>query len=266
MRKGLKNTILSKGKLLFIAFLCSVSSFLKAQDTIETLLKLGAEAQYKYQEITAIEYYKKILDSDSIHFKALYNISYLYQRQGWLIEDFNESKAKEYYTIFQKYADRIYRHYPNTFEGNIVKAGASARMAQYLDAKERVQAAWDIKKYADAAYKINPDNHDVLHMLAWWNYELTRPTWLERKLSLMFFGGLPTGASIEKAINFLQRAMKAQPNYLVHFYDMAIFLIGAGQKEKAIEYLNKALKMQPHSPEEVQYLALAKKKLSKING
>lgn len=253
---------LHKGFFLMIFFGISFSA--KAQENIETLLKLGAQAQAKYQEITAIEYYKKILDIDSVHFKALYQIAYLYQRQGWLIEDFNEEKAKEYYTIFQGFADKMYRHYPNTYEGNVLKAGAAARMAQYLPAKERVQAAWDIHKYAQIAYKFNPKNHDVLHMLAWWNYELTRPTWLERKISLMLFGGLPTGASVEKAIYFLKQAMQAQPNYLVHFFDMAIFLLGDGQKEKAIEYLNIALTMKPNSPEEVQYLALAKKKLIKL--
>jgi tetratricopeptide (TPR) repeat protein len=101
-------------------------------------------------------------------------------------------------------------------------------------------------------------------LLAWWNYELTKPTWLERKLSQLLFGGLPKDASIDNAFKFLEKAMKINPNYLVYFYDMAVFFLHVGNKVKAIEYLNTAIKMKPDSPEEVQYLDLSKKKLELI--
>lgn len=233
-------------------------------DTIKTLLDKAMAAQKKYQETTAIDLYKQVLKIDSINFVALYNISYLYQRQGWLEEGVNNEKSKQLYTEFSKYAHTAYRHYPNTFEGNVLMAGASARMARFLPAKERVQAAWDIKKFTDIAYKLNPNHADVLHMMAWWNYELTKPTWLERKLSDLLFGGLPKDASMENAFKFLEKAMKVNPDYLVYFYDMAVFFLHVGDKVKAKEFLNAAIKMKPDSPEEVQYLDLSKKKLAAI--
>lgn len=233
-------------------------------DNIKALLDKAMAAQKKYQETTAIDLYKQVLKIDSINFVALYNISYLYQRQGWLEEGVNNEKSKQLYTEFNKYALTAYRHYPKTFEGNVLMAGASARMARFLPAKERVQAAWDIKKYADIAYKLNPNHADVLHMMAWWNYELTKPTWLERKLSELLFGGLPKDASMENAFSFLQKAMKVNPDYLVYFYDMAVFFLHVGDKTKAKEFLNAAIKMKPDSPEEVQYLDLSKKKLATI--
>ncbi len=252
-----------KNLLLIVAFLFFTHN-LFASDTIKDLLEKAMAAQKKYQEATAIDLYKKVLKTDSINFNALYNIAYIYQRQGWLEEGINNEKSKRLYTEFKKYALTAYRHYPETFEGNVLMAGASARMARYLPAKERVHAAWDIKKYADIAYKLNPNHADVLHMLAWWNYELQKPTWLERKLSDLLFGGLPKGASIENAFMFLQKAMKINPDYLVYFYDMAVFYLYVGDKVKAKEYLNKAISMKPDSPEEVQYLDLSKKKLASI--
>jgi tetratricopeptide (TPR) repeat protein len=235
-----------------------------ASDAVKELLDKAMVAQKKYQETTAIDLYKKVLKIDSINFTALYNIAYLYQRQGWLEEGVNNEKSKQLYTEFKKYALTAYRQYPETFEGNVLMAGAAARMARYLPAKERVHAAWDIKKYADIAYKLNPNHADVLHMLAWWNYELQKPTWLEKKLSDLLFGGLPKGASIENAFLYLQKAIKVNPNYLVYFYDMAVFYLHVGNTVKAKEYLNKAISMKPDSPEEVQYLDLSKKKLASI--
>jgi len=235
-----------------------------ASDAISNLLEKAMVAQKKYQETTAIDLYKQVLKLDSINFTALYNISYLYQRQGWLEEGVNDEKAKQYYTEFKKYAERAYKHYPKTFEGNVLMAGAAARMAKFQPAKERVHAAWDIKKYADIAYKLNPNHADVLHMIAWWNYELQKPTWVERKLSDLLFGGLPKGASIENAFAFLQKAIKVNPNYSVYFYDMALFFLYKGDKVSAKEYFKKAINMKPDSPEEVQYLDLAKKRLADL--
>lgn len=236
----------------------------KSNDAVKALLDKAMAAQKKYQETTAIDIYKQALKIDSINFTALYNIAYLYQRQGWMEEGINNEKAKTLYTTFKKYADVLYRHYPNTFEANVVRAGAFARMARYQPAKERVLAAWEIKKYGEIAYKLNPTHPDVLHMLAWWNYELTKPTWIERKLSDLLFGGLPKGATMDNAFSFLKKAMQVKPNYIVFFYDMAVFFIHTGDELKAIENLKKAISMKANSPEEVQYIGLAKKKLESI--
>ncbi len=263
IKKIARKIAVKHGFMLMLFYLLFVFSAY-GNETLKALLDKAMAAQKKYQETTAIDLYKQVLKIDSINFVALYNISYLYQRQGWLEEGINNEKSKQLYTEFSKYAKLAYRHYPNTFEGNVLMAGASARMARFLPAKERVQAAWDIKKYADIAYKLNPNHADVLHMLAWWNYELTKPTWLERKLSDLLFGGLPKDASIDNAFKFLEKAMKVNPNYLVYFYDMAVFFLHVGNKVKATEYLNIAIKMKPDSPEEVQYLDLSKKKLELI--
>jgi tetratricopeptide (TPR) repeat protein len=260
-----KNMVFGKRKnwLLLIAFLFFTHNVF-SNDTLKALLEKAMAAQKKYQETTAIDLYKKVLKIDSINFTALYNIAYIYQRQGWLEEGINNEKSKQLYTEFNKYALTAYRHYPETFEGNVLMAGAAARMARFLPAKERVHAAWDIKKFADIAYKLNPNHADVLHMLAWWNYELQKPTWLERKLSDLLFGGLPKGASMDNAFLYLQKAMKIKPDYLVYYYDMAVFYLQTGNTVKAKEYLNKAISMKPDSPEEVQYLDLSKKKLASI--
>jgi len=236
----------------------------KSNDAVKALLEKAQAAQKKYQETTAIDLYKQVLKLDSINFSALYNVAYLYQRQGWLEEGVNNEKAKSLYTTFKKYSDKLYRHYPNTFEGNVVKAGASARMARYQPAKERVLAAWDIKKYGEIAYKLNPTHPDVLHLMAWWNYELTKPTWIERKLSDLLFGGLPKGANMENAFTFLKKAMTMKPDYLVFYYDMAIFYIHSGDETKAKDNLKKAMSMKANSPEETQYIGLAKKKLASL--
>jgi len=253
---------LAKRLFLFLFLLTSNLSF--ASDTVSDLLQQAENAQKNYFETKAIELYKKVLAIDSINFKALFNVAFLYSRQGWLEEGINDEKSKNYYELCMKYAKQGYRHYPNTFEANLMMAGATARYAKYLDAKGRVHAAWDIKKYADIAYKLNPNQAEINHLLAWWNYELTKPTWLEKKLSAVFFGGLPKGATMDSAFAFLNKALKTNPNYMIYYYDLAVFFNHVGNKIKAIENLKKAITIKPKAPEEFQYLELSKKKLAAL--
>lgn len=234
----------------------------QSSDEIDKLLQQAEQAQRNYFEMRAIELYKKILAIDSLHFKALFNVAYLYSRQGWLEEGINEEKTKRYYQQCLHYAKTGYRHYPHTFEANLMMAGALARYARFMDAKGRVQAAWEIKKYADVALRLNPDNPEVNHLMAWWNYELTKPTWLERKLAQLLFGGIPKDASMDSAFAYLYKALKIKPDYLVYYYDLAVFFNHIGNKLKAIEHLKKVLSLKPQAPEEFQYLEMAKRKLA----
>jgi tetratricopeptide (TPR) repeat protein len=250
-------------KALIILFIFSSNISFALQD-VNSLLQQAETAQKNYFETKAIELYKKVLAIDSVNFKAMFNIAYLYSRQGWLEEGVNETKAEQYYRLCMEYAKKGYRHYPNTFEANLMMAGATARLARFLDAKGRVHAAWDIKKYADIAYKLNPNQPEINHLMAWWNYELTKPTWLERKLSAVFFGGLPKGATMENAFAYLNKALVSNPTYMVYYYDLAVFFNHVGNKVKAIEYLQKAINIKPKAPEEFQYLELSRKKLASL--
>jgi tetratricopeptide (TPR) repeat protein len=251
-------------KRLLISLFLLISHLTFANDAVSDLLQQAENAQKNYFETKAIELYKKVLAIDSVNFKALFNIAFLYSRQGWLEEGINEEKTKKNYELCMKYAQQGYRHYPNTFEANLMMAGATARYARFMDAKGRVHAAWDIKKYADIAYKLNPNQAEINHLLAWWNYELTKPTWLERKLSGLFFGGLPKGATMDNAFAFLNKALKTNPNYMIYYYDLAVFFNHVGNKIKAIENLKKAVTIKPKAPEEFQYLELSKKKLAAL--
>lgn len=245
--------------LLCISAYCANS---QSSAEIDKLLEQAENAQKSYFEMRAIELYKKVLAIDSLNFKALFNVAYLYSRLGWLEEGINEDKARRYYEQCLHYAKMGYRHYPNTFEGNLMMAGAIARYARFMDARGRVYAAWDIKKYADIALKLNPNNPEVNHLLAWWNFELTKPTWLERKLAQLFFGGIPKDASIDSAFAYLYKALKLNPNYMVYYHDLAVFFNHVGNRLKAIENLKKAISIKPTAPEEFQYLEMAKKKLA----
>lgn len=234
--------------ILFLFVTFALAAF---AGTIDDLFQKAYNARRAYRDMEAINYYKQILQIDSNNFQALWNTSYVYQRAGWLEQDME--KKKKLYDSALDYASRTYRKYPATYEASIVMAGSWARMSEFLSARERVQAAWHIKKYGEAAFRLNPNNPEVWYLLGWLNFELSKASWLERSLANLLFGGLPREMTIEKGIHYLKKANELKPDYIVYLYDLATFYEYKEDKAAAISLVKKALAVTAVAPEDFLY-------------
>lgn len=252
--------------LLVVLLLLNCSLCVLAQGgQVEQLLSQAELAQKTYQEDKAIALFDEVLSLDPTNLKALFGKGYLLNRKGWMLEEEqNKEAAKVYYSQAYEMAKKAYDMYPNTFEANFAMAGAIGRMAQFFSAKERVQAAWDIKKYADIAKTFRPDAVELKHLLAWWNYELTKPTWLERSLADMFFGGIPDNADMQRSIDLMKELIAYRPDYTVYSYDLAIFYNYIGDKVSAIALLKKVMSLKPTAPEDATYIKASQRLLKKL--
>lgn len=249
---------------LLLLLNCSICA-LAQTGQVEQLLSEAETAQKAYQEEKAMTLYGKVLAIEPTNLKALFGKGYLLNRKGWMLEEEqNKDQAEVYYLQAYEMAQAAYKLYPNTYEANFAMAGAIGRMAQFLSPKERVQAAWDIKKYADMAKTFNPDVAELKHLLAWWNYELTKPTWLERSLADMFFGGIPDNADMQRSIDLMKELIAYRPDYTVYSYDLAVFYNYIGDKVSAIALLKKVMQLKPTVPEDETYIKASQRLLKKL--
>ena len=219
-------------------------------NTLDDLLAKAENAGRAYRDMEAINLYKQVLEIDSNNYKALWNISFHYQRAGALEE--NDEKKKDLLTNSISYAKKTFQKYPNLYHANLLMAGSIARMSEFMTTRDRVHAAWDIQKYADKAMSLNKNDPQVWYLLAWLNFELSKPTWLERSLAKMLFGGLPPG-SYEKAVQYLEKAIQLNSPSKMYLYDLATFYNHAGETEKAIELCRQSLNLNSSSPEDKLY-------------
>ncbi len=250
--------------LLFVSLMLHSTAVVGQTSNVASLLVEAKAARDSYQDAKALVLFEKVLLLDSINKEALYNAGYMNSRLGWIQEDYNVELAKHYYTRSKYYADKVYKYYPNTFEANLLMAGAIARLTKYGTTKERVTGAWDIKKYADVAFKMKPDDPLLRHMLAWWNFELSKPTWFERSMADMLFGGIPKGADVNLAIKTMKELITKRPDYIVYRYDLALFYEYLGDKLNARQWLESAMKLTPKTPEEFPYIPAGKKFLARL--
>ncbi len=245
-----------------LAFFLAISALQASGDKLDSLLIKANNLRLNYADFKAIDHYKQALKYDSTNLNALFHVAYLYSRQGWL------NKIDEERVLLHRqamdYAEKAYKHHPESFEANMIMAGTIARMSEFESVKARVYAAWDIKKYSDIAVALAPDDPEIWYMLAWWNFEISKASWFERSMAKMLFGGLPKNASFEDAIKGITTAIELRPNYVVYLYDLAQFYEYHDDFIKAKEALRQALQLAPTAPEEVEYLLRCRKMLSKL--
>jgi len=219
--------------------------------TIEDLLQKAENARNEFKDKDAIGCYQQVLLIDSNNFHALWQTSFLYQRMGWLEE--NPDVKKQFYARAIYYAKKLFAKFPETYEANIVMAGGLARQSEFLPAKEKVHAAWDIKKYGEKAMSLNPNDHQVWYLLGWLNFELSKANWVERSLASLLFGGLPVEVSVDKGIRYLEKANELKPDCIVYLYDLATFYEYKADTAAAIRLTKKALAIPPAAPEDFIY-------------
>lgn len=201
-----------------------------------------------YQQQEALNAYDQILENEPKNFNALWHSSLLYSRLGNEFDD--EDQQKAYFNKAKERAERALEVDPVHTQSNFVMAVAMGRMALIVGAKERVAASRDIKKYAERSLEADSSNAGAWHVLGRWNYEISDLNFAERLAANVLFGGIPEGASNEKATKYIEKAIELNPDMLLYYYDLAKAYDELGQEEQAVATCREALEMPSRAPED----------------
>lgn len=90
-----------------------------------------------------------------------------------------------------------------------------------------------VRIYAEKAVDINPDNHRAYHILGRWHYEVSKLSWILRKLSKIVFRHSPEG-SFNLAVDYFNKAI-ALNNIPVHHYWLGMSYLESGKKDEALD-------------------------------
>ena len=99
--------------------------------------------------------------------------------------------------------------------------------------KGKSQLADSVRIYAEKAVEINPDNHRAYHILGRWHYEVSKLSWVIRKLSKLVFRHSPSG-SFNLAVDYFNKAIGLN-NIPVHHYWLGMSYLESGRKDEALE-------------------------------
>lgn len=253
-RNGIYPVLLSL--LILVAGLSQVNAQ-AGEASLDSLLVKAERAYDDFQEEQALETYKDVLDRDSTQYEALWRTSFLYSRIGNRLEE--ESRKRAYFDKARHYAQKALDQQPDDAQSNFVMAVAMGRKALIAGARERVAASRDIKKYAEKAIKADSTLAGAWHVLGRWHLKVANLNFIERMAANALFGGIPEGASEQKAVQYLRKAIKLEPRYILYHYDLARALDETGQDEEAVKVLGKALTLKPLTPDDPELLKKCRK-------
>jgi regulator of microtubule dynamics protein 3 len=254
-------------KTVLFAILISLVLGLSAQTKdaqIKELIASADKLRDANNEALAITKYDAVLKLDPTHYEALHSISLMYSRVGNRFGAEDQAKKVEFFNKAKSYAEKAMQANPTDAEGQFVMGVAMGRMALISDAKGRVAASKDIKKYAEAAIRYNPQHAGAWDILGRWNTKVANLSFAEKAAANLLFGGVPEGASNENAIRCFQNALTYKPNYILYMYDLATSYYQVKNIAKCKELLNALIALPPVTLDDPGTQKEAKMMLSSI--
>lgn len=187
-------------------------------------------AQFKPDE--ALPHYLAAIGPDSSNYEALWKAS---RSEIDLAESEKDQGKRDRLSIAgETLARRAIKVDPQDAEGHFALARALGRRALSVGVRDRVKYATDVRAEALEALRINPNHPGALHVMGVWNAEVMRLNGFERFFAKNVLGGRVFGeASWDKAVSFMERAVAADPDRIVHHLDLGKIYADIGDKAKA---------------------------------
>lgn len=243
-----------------ILLLC-ISS-MQAQD-VQSLLSQGTELRKQYKEPEALKKFEAVLKVKPDNVKALHNASWLVGTIGDRQTD-KETK-KKWFERSRKMALKAIKLANRNAEAHYSYVKALGLLSEVASSsKEKLQNAKIIKKEAETVIKLNPKHADAHYILGRWHHGISDLAWYEVTAANLLFGGVPEGASFEKAIKHYKTAIQLKPDDILNYYDLAVTYEEIDEDQKAIASLEKAIKLKPITPDDPERLKKCRELLADL--
>jgi tetratricopeptide (TPR) repeat protein len=197
-------------------------------------IALGDRAYADRQAKTALDQYRLALSIEPKNYEALCKAS---RTELDLAEGLDQGPLRDSLLAgAQRHAEGAIAAKPHDADGHFSLARVFGRRANGLGTMDRIRYAKTIRLEALEALKYDSLHSGALHVLGSWNAEVMRVNGVERAFAKKFLGAeVFNQASWEEAQRLLEKAVRLDPNRLVHHLDLGAVYADRGNKAKARE-------------------------------
>lgn len=233
-------------------FLSAIPFFLMAslwgQDPA-SLMEEGRKLEQKLKDEDAFKKYKEAIFIQPSNQKAIIKCAELSCAIGGRTSTPEEKTL--YYQQAKKFADAALKLDSNNAEANYMMAIVYGKLTEVEKKNEEViKQVKAIKQYIDKSLALNPQYGKAWHVLGKWHLEVISLNAIKRAALKVIYGGVGE-ASIEKAIDYMEKCKTIEPYYCLNFYDLARAYEYNKQYEKSISILQQLSKLPTRRQEDV---------------
>jgi tetratricopeptide (TPR) repeat protein len=220
-----------------MAGLLALASFASPQAGAQTANERIAQGDRDYadrQAQAALDQYRLALSIEPKNYEALCKAS---RTEVDLAEGLDRGLVHDSLQAnAQRHAEMAIAVNPHDAGGHFALARALGRKALSVGTMDRIRYAKRIRLEALEALKYDSLNPGALHVMGSWNAEIMRVNGLERAFAKTFLGAEVFGtASWDEAQRYMEKAVRIDPDRLVHHLDLGAIYADRGNKVKARE-------------------------------
>jgi tetratricopeptide (TPR) repeat protein len=231
----------------------TVTEHIAAGDREYASLKPGA----------ALPHYEAAIAADARNYEALWKASRAGVDIGELEAD--AGARRQSYKNAEQYARRAVEANPADAEGHFHLARSLGRTALSLGKRDRVKYAGEVRTHALQALERNPKHPGALHVMGVWNAEIMRLSGFQRFAAKNLLGGKVFGeANWKEAVRYMEAAVAAEPDRIVHRIDLAEIYEDVGDKAKAREQYQFIARAAVLDAKDPTYKRQAEERLKKL--
>lgn len=211
-----------------------------AEDPVTELIKKGDVSDQKFAPAEALASYLPAEKLDPKNVGLLLCIARQYRH---LMADTPELADKiKFANVGKTYAARAVALSPKEAEAHLSMALSHAKLAPFLDTKEKMEASRQVKVSVDQAIALDPGNDLAWHVLGTWHQRLADIGMVKRAMAKLVYGELPAASNVE-AVHCFQKAIQLNPGRLIHHIELGRTYAQMGKVMEARQCINKGLAM-----------------------
>lgn len=206
---------------------------------------------------SALSHYEKAIAADPENYDAQWRASRSAVDIGSYLPD--ASRRSAIYANAERYARKAVAIRPSDAEGHFSLARALGKTALTKSPRGRVKYGTEIHATALECLRIAPRHGGCLHVMGMWNAEIMRLNAVTRMVAKNIPGGRVFGAANWKdAVRYMEQAVGAESDRVVHYSDLGEVYRDAGDLAKARTAFETALRLPNTDVNDVHYKAQAR--------
>jgi tetratricopeptide (TPR) repeat protein len=221
-----------------------------AADTVDVLVEQAKAHDLALEAGPALELYRRADAIEPGRIDILTGISRQYRHL--MADAVARSEKLRLLDEALAYARRAVKANSRSVDAHLAMAITLAKRTPLESSRANVETSRQLKAGIDRVLQLDPGNDTAWHLLGRWHLAYAQLSGARRAVGEMLFGKLPSSTAAEAVLCF-ERAVRENPNRLMHHIELGLACAAAGRPDDARRALEKGLSMpgrEKDDPEE----------------